>query len=223
MRGQRALASVVEKLLVVAIVGYAVAILWALVMHVFRLMDYTPFKELYLLVPWFPELFGANPSVPSSLSVPVLVHGYPGPPIGAIAPGTAEINGPWTADVAFHGFTPTQVVLWATLPALMGVLTVSVLALLQRIVHSVHRNEAFQRVNARRVTLIGLLILAITPAVFFGQLARIELVERSNVGQFTDPTYDLPWWPVAIGLTVIVIGEAFRAGSRMREELEAVV
>jgi hypothetical protein len=223
MRGHRVLASVVERLLVVAIVAYVVGMLWALVMKVFKLYDYFPFQQLYETVPLFPELFGANPSVQTRLGVPALVPGYPGPPTGQVAPGTAELNGPWTADVSFHGMSAAQTVLWAALPTLMGVLTVSVLALLQRIVRSLGQDETFQRVNAKRVTIIGLLILAVTPASFLGQYARVELVERSNVGQFTSPAYDIPWWPIAIGLTVIVIGEAFRAGARMREELEAVV
>ncbi len=85
------------------------------------------------------------------------------------------------------------------------------------------RGDAFVAANARRMSVLGLVIMAVTPATLLGDLARMPLLEDPRVAEFVEPSATLLLWPVVVGLIVGVVAEAFRQGTRLREDVEGLV
>ena len=97
--------------------------------------------------------------------------------------------------------------------------------LLFRIVHDVRRRLGFTRPIARRLRIIGGLVLVGVPLL---QLARWAvarwLIERSKAAGIAHaPRLHVDMWPFAVGLVILVMASAWRETVRMREDLEGLV
>ncbi len=125
--------------------------------------------------------------------------------------------------MAFWDLTVGQRALWVLRPLLVGALALAGLLLLRRMVGDTSRGDAFVAANARRMSMLGLVIVAVTPATLLGDLARMPLLEDPRVAEFVDPSATLLLWPVVVGLVVGVVAEGFRQGTRLREDVEGLV
>lgn len=218
------------KALGVLIVAYTIAVAWLFLGQF--LSDHTPLPNVFTSIPrpsWsgtaLDELADARTQLPARLDGPEVTVTVPDRlqfTDGNLPLPQADLNGPWTGNVTVATDFAGRLQLLAA-PLLAGILTLVVLVLVRRIVRAIRDGEAFQASNVRRISLIGLLVAALTPVTLVGQLLRNQLVEQTNVASAVQPYLDLPWWPLFVGLLLIVLGEVFRAGARMRDELDSVV
>lgn len=149
-----------------------------------------------------------------------------GIPSGQVRPGdgTSEFYGN-QAFLSFWGLSRSQHAAWVGVRALPLLGMTVIWWLLFRIVKDVRRGAGFTRTTARRITLIGLLVLLGVPLV---QLARWEvarwLVESSTGGGIAAvPELRVDVWPLAVGLVIVVMASSWQQAARMREDLEGLV
>jgi hypothetical protein len=149
-----------------------------------------------------------------------------GIPAGDVRPGdgTSEFYGN-QAFLSFWGLTMTQHAVWVGVRALPLLGMTLIWWLLFRIVRDVRRGAGFTRSTARRMTLIGLLVLLGVPLV---QLARWEVAHwqvESSTGRGIAAAAGLrvDLWPLAVGLVILVIASTWQQAARMREDLEGLV
>jgi hypothetical protein len=108
-----------------------------------------------------------------------------------------------------------------TLPAvLVGLL---VLVLLRRVVRSVRAGDPFVPVNARRLQIMGWALVGWPVAATLGSLAQATLVDRNGAQDVALPVFELPLWPFAAGLVVLVLARVFSTGARLRDDVEGLV
>ncbi len=208
---------VVERVLQVAIVWVAAYLAWLVVSPV--LLYYT--NVLNVLPDFTRPMLAAAPSIQAPLAMPAHIHGYDPNMFGeegAYAELTAR-----TVDVDLLSLSTGDRALYVVGPLLLGALALAGLVLLHRMVRDTARGETFIHANARRMTILGALVIAGTPAGVIGDTCRQVLLERSQVAAFVNPAVTLHLWPVVIGLVVAVLGEVFRQGARLREDVEGLV
>lgn len=153
-------------------------------------------------------------------------HETGGIPSGVIRPGdgTSEFYGN-EAFLSFWALTRTQHAAWVAVRALPALGLALVWWLLFRVVRDVRRGAGFTQVVARRMWLIGLLVLIGMPVLQFARWRVADwLVDSSTAARITAaPPMHLDVWPFAVGLVVLVLAWCWGDASRMREDLEGLV
>lgn len=113
---------------------------------------------------------------------------------------------------------------FAVPPLATAALALAVIWLLWRIVRTVSTDEAFTRVNARRVASIGLLIAVGASAL---QLITNALgkgvIARSAAAGIVDVPFSFDFLPLWVGAVVLLLAEVLRQGVRLRAEVEGLV
>jgi hypothetical protein len=182
---------------------YFVAFALALIVVIAAMSPYIDFRQAQL-------------DIPVSFSVDTRIL-----PVTATAPGVqnAQIHG-------VHGslkFEPTdRRALIAPLVFVMIMLAVALWALaqLRAIFRTIRDGRPFVPANAKRIRTIAFIVI-------FGELARSALVFVANRYAMThfaaeglqfDARLDLNAFTIVQGVIILVIGEVFRAGSRLDED-----
>jgi Protein of unknown function (DUF2975) len=84
--------------------------------------------------------------------------------------------------------------------------------------------EVFTAANARRVRLVGLLLVVGSLAATAAQRLSTWLIARDALGDLAGGPYlQPPWAAVAAGVAVLAVTELFRRGVLLRAELDEVV
>jgi hypothetical protein len=167
---------------------------------------------------WQP--FGQPLSVPAQFEAPPPEDGLN----GTYERGEAvELSGPTlvTANVFDPSLPQRLGLLGGTVTG--GVVTVAVLVLLLQIVRSL-REEVFVPANARRLQLIALfLAVGGMAAQVLHQVGAAAVLEAERVRDRVTPVFELSFAPLVAALAVAVLGEVFRRGVQLREDVEGLV
>jgi hypothetical protein len=109
-------------------------------------------------------------------------------------------------------------------PLAWPALALAVLGLLWRIVRTVSSGEVFTRANARRLTVIGLLIALGSSVLQLGAywLDR-DVIARSAAAGVLDVPFTFSFVPLWVGAVVVLLAEVFHQGVRLRAEVEGLV
>ena len=166
--------------------------------------------------------------VTAELTDPVRVPGAPGLPDREIVPGDrdqVEMSGARTVDVTFWAPTAGQRLQYLVGPLLVAVTALVVMALLLFVARSQRRGEPFTLTNARRVSAIGVVVaVGGTLAPVVTQMAHSSLLEATAAGPLVRTNeFTLSFLWVAVGLVVASVGEVFRRGVALREDLDGLV
>lgn len=111
------------------------------------------------------------------------------------------------------------------LPEITGSgMLVLILVLLFRMARTLREGDVFLPVNARRLNVIALTVLAmgvLSPLVEVVTTSR--LVTGTRVGDAVVLSYSLEFKVILLGLLVAALAEAFRRGARLRADTEGLV
>jgi len=153
---------------------------------------------------------------------PGLADAVQGRPLEVGSPA-ADGRGPET--VVLSDLSAGQYLL-ALAPQLLAVLALGAGALLLLgVARALRHGDPFTPGSARRLTLLGLLVLVaglVGPVV--GEVLRLALVEsaRDAVRGWTF-SVELTAWPVLTGILVLFVAEVFRRGAALRADVEGLV
>lgn len=139
-------------------------------------------------------------------------------------PGAAEFYGN-QAQLSFWAPTLAQESAWVAVRALPLAGSALIWWLLFAIVRRVGREDGFSDSVVTRLRFVGLLVMLGTPACIVARWGVATwLVETSAAKEIADaaPLY-LPWWPIALGVVVLVVAHAWRQAAAMREDLAGLV
>lgn len=133
--------------------------------------------------------------------------------------------------VAFDGPAKVKLTMPSDLTLFHKVLGIAALALflgaclyfvkqLRDIVRTIDQQDPFVKENARRVRMIGVLIIAFSLAKGVLQLAISGYADSAVVptGFTLDGKLEFPFGLIVAGVAVVVLSEVFRHGHRLREE-----
>jgi hypothetical protein len=138
--------------------------------------------------------------------------------------GASEFFGD-DASLTFWAATHSQHAAWVAVRAVPPLGLAGIWWLLFLIVRSVRNRAGYTRSVARRIRVIGALVLVGIPLL---QLCRWEvarwLVESSSAAKIAAVgDFRLELWPLAVGLVILVMASAWTEAARMREDLEGLV
>jgi hypothetical protein len=139
-------------------------------------------------------------------------------------PGAAEFYGN-EAQLSFWAPTLAQESAWVAVRAVPLAGSALIWWLLLTIVRRVGREDGFSGYVVTRLRLVGLLVMLGTPACIVARWGVASwLVETSSANEIANaaPLY-LPWWPIALGVVVLVVAHAWRQAATMREDLAGLV
>lgn len=109
----------------------------------------------------------------------------------------------------------------------LGYLAIVVVAgyLLLRIMGDIGRGDPFQPHNVRRLRGLAALLALGWPIVFFAELTcRFTILTELDLGDLGPrAVFDLPVVPVVVGTAIALVAEAFKAGSRLRDDVDGLV
>jgi hypothetical protein len=109
----------------------------------------------------------------------------------------------------------------------LGYLAIVVVAgyLLLRIMGDIGRGDPFRPHNVRRLRGLAALVALGWPIVFFAELTcRFTILTGLDLGDLGPrAAFDLPVVPVLVGTTIALVAEAFKAGSRLRDDVDGLV
>ncbi len=109
----------------------------------------------------------------------------------------------------------------------LGYLAIVVIGawLVVRVMTDISRGDPFHPRNVRRLRLIGALLAFGWPVVFFAELTcRFAILTELDLGDLGPrAAFTIPVLPVVAGMVVALLGEAFKAGSRLRDDVEGLV
>ena len=111
-------------------------------------------------------------------------------------------------------------------PGLLHVtMVVGISWLVWRLMQSIAAGDPFQPSNVTLLRLVaGLLVLGTAVAFFLEMLARGALAGSIDTGDL-EPGFVLsvPWLPLVSGMVAALLAEAFKAGSRLRDDVAGLV
>jgi hypothetical protein len=168
------------------------------------------------------HLLGA-PGVATAAAGNHITGGVPNGEIRA-GDGTSEFYGDG-ANLSFWAATNSQHAAWVAVRAVPPLGLAGIWWLLFLIVRSVRCRAGFTKSVARRIRIIGALVLVGVPLV---QLCRWEvarwLVDSSSAAKIAVVEhFQLELWPLAVGLVILVMASAWSEAAKMREDLEGLV
>lgn len=93
------------------------------------------------------------------------------------------------------------------------------------LLRTVAAGDPFQPLNVTRLRVVAACLVVGWPVVLFFQLmVRIVLLGSVDLGGLAlDATIHLPWAPVVAGMVVALLAEAFKVGSRLRDDVDGLV
>jgi hypothetical protein len=140
-----------------------------------------------------------------------------------VAPA-AGVTGPLTGTVVVQDPTASQYG-WAVLPTvLLLLLAVAAARLLLGVARGLREGDPFTAPNARRLGLLGVLVVVGgTFLPFFQDLAHGGVLDPLLPGGPPSPTREPVLWPGVVGLVLFFVAEVFRRGARLREDVEGLV
>ncbi|HYN65438.1 MAG TPA: DUF2975 domain-containing protein [Ornithinibacter sp.] len=97
--------------------------------------------------------------------------------------------------------------------------------LLLRVMRSIAGGDPFTPANVTRLRgLAGLLVFGSTVVFFLEMAVTGALLGTLDLGAL-EPGFrlDFPWWPLLSGMVVALLAEAFKAGSRLRDDVDGLV
>lgn len=97
--------------------------------------------------------------------------------------------------------------------------------LVVRVMTDISRGDLFHLRNVRRLRGIGALLAFGWPVVFFAELTcRFAILAELDLGDLGPrAAFTIPVLPVVAGMVVALLGEAFKAGNRLRDDVEGLV
>ena len=135
------------------------------------------------------------------------------------------IPGPGTYDVMVPDPDTGQRLLGLAPGLVHLVVVVGTCWLVWRLMCAIAAGDPFHPSNAVRLRVIaGLLILGTAVATFLDLAARGALTATIDTGDL-DPGAALvmPWLPMVTGMVAALLAEAFRGGSRLRDDVDGLV
>ncbi len=138
---------------------------------------------------------------------------------------TGVAHGEGTYDVAVPD--PGVAVRLADLApgVLLTVLVAGGCWLVLRLMRDVAAGDPFRRANVTRLRILAVLVAVGLPTVWFTRapvdLALLGTLDLGSGGPAV--VVDVPWAPVVVGTVVALVAEAFRAGTRLRDDVEGLV
>ena len=130
-----------------------------------------------------------------------------------------------TYDVRIDDPTTGQRLLGLAPGILYVAIVVAVCWLVWRLMRSIASGDPFHPSNVTRLRLVAGLLIVGTAVAFFVEMAtRGALTGILDTGDL-DPAFSLslPWLAMVTGMVVALLAEAFRAGSRLRDDVEGLV
>ena len=111
------------------------------------------------------------------------------------------------------------------LPGLVHlVVAVGVCWLLWRVMRSIAAGDPFVPANVSRLRLVAALLVVGLSVAFFADLSvRGAIAGRVWQGGEAEAVLSVPWFAVVVGMVVALLAEAFKAGSRLRDDVEGLV
>ena len=134
-------------------------------------------------------------------------------------------HGPATYEVTLEHPTAGQRLL-ALAPGLLGAaLVVAACWLVVRVMRGIAAGDPFEPRNVSRLRMVGALLAFGAPAVFFLEMvARGALLGSMDLGGLEPASLlSVPWEAVVAGMVVALLAEAFKAGSRLRDDVDGLV
>lgn len=100
--------------------------------------------------------------------------------------------------------------------------------LLAGITRTVDRRSPFTKANARRLSVVGALLLVGSVVYSIAEhLVLARMVETSTLHEKVDPLdynfYSLPWATIAAGVVALAIGQVWRRGVRLEADVRGLV
>lgn len=130
-----------------------------------------------------------------------------------------------TVQVPVDGVGPR---VWSLVPGVvLCALVLTVLWMVFALARSISRGEPFSAANVQRFRIIAVSLLVgsvLVPAL--GSMSRTMIGDSAGLDAALSPagfSMTVPLWPIAAAFLVLLVGEAFAAGDRMREDLEGVI
>jgi hypothetical protein len=113
------------------------------------------------------------------------------------------------------------------LPGLLSaVVTIAVVWQLFQLLRTTQAGDPFTRRNVRRIYTIAFIIgFGWTPVMFAQGMAVNAMYVSDRVPRPSHPTFTLPFTlvPLVVMLVILLIGEAFRRGVELRDDVEGLV
>jgi hypothetical protein len=139
--------------------------------------------------------------------------------------GTGLSHGPGDYDVIIHDPTVLQRVL-DLLPGLGWlVLVLACCWIVLKVMDDIGRGDPFQPGNVRRLRVLALLLVIGWPVLVslqvMASLAVTADLGLDDLGPRAGFTF--PFLPVLVGVVVALLAEAFKAGSRLRDDVDGLV
>lgn len=138
--------------------------------------------------------------------------------------GRGEFSGPFEAQVTVYGPTSAQRVALLGARLAESVATIAVLLLLLLIVRTLRAGDPFVLANARRLRLIAMAVVVGGTGASALQAWGAHLVlSDSAIAPLVHQQFHITLVPLVAGLGVLLLGEVFRRGALMGDELEGLV
>ncbi len=107
----------------------------------------------------------------------------------------------------------------------MAAVAVAACVLVFSVMRDIGRGDPFQPRNVARLRLLaGLLAFGIPVAAFARMACTGKLLSGAALGDLPlVATFTIPWQAIVAGTTVALLAEAFRAGDRLRRDVEGLI
>lgn len=130
-----------------------------------------------------------------------------------------------TYDVLLDDPTPGQRLLALAPGILHLVIVVAVCWLVWGLLRSVGAGDPFQPRNVTRLRLVAALLVLGTAVAFFLEMSTRGALTATLGTVDLEPAVflGLPWMPMVAGMVVALLAEAFRTGSRLRDDVEGLI
>lgn len=182
------------------------------------------------LVVWGAGFVSADTSAGLNELTRWLPADVPAPPVDVAARGDVTVEGTGRMVITFHDPSAAERLLLVA-PALLTTLAIGLVAyLLLRMALTADRGDLFTTANVRRMYAIALTVVIAPMVVLLAETVAGAELERRTVESDAPVLFALTFGLqggvvplVLVGLLLAALAEAFRRGTRMREDVEGLV